>query len=368
MHVGVAPTFMNRRNQVSDQRAWGDELRLVDLAEPLGFESIWATEHHFTDYELIPDNTMFLAHAAGRTKHALLGTMAIIVPWHDPLRVAESVSQLDTLSNGRVILGLGRGLGRVEFEGFRVPMEESRDRYDLFAPAILDALETGAMEYKNEYGEQPARDIRPAPFRSFKGRTYMASVSPSSFPMAAQLGAGLLVTPQKRWEKVETDISNYRSVYSEVNNGDAAPPPILIGYVMVDKSADRAESMARQYIGEYFRKLSDHYELTSDHFAGLKGYEHYAESGGFGLRGDSAEDEFVNLMPWGTPEQVLEKLHYIRELIDYNALVCHFRFGEMPIDTAEGNMRLFAESVLPELKTWQTKPLVVGEPLAELAD
>src|SRR5438132_1903277 len=86
-------------------------------------------EHHFTDYTMCPDVLQFLTYMAGRTQRAQLGSMVVVLPWHDPLRVAEEVSMLDNISDGRLILGLGRGAGRVEFDGFRLSMDESRERF-----------------------------------------------------------------------------------------------------------------------------------------------------------------------------------------------------------------------------------------------
>ena len=97
------------------------------MAESLGFQSIWGVEHHFTDYTMCPDVLQMLTYFAAKSDTLLLGSMVVVLPWHNPMRVAEEVSMLDNLSNGRVILGLGRGLGRVEFEGFGVDMNTSRD-------------------------------------------------------------------------------------------------------------------------------------------------------------------------------------------------------------------------------------------------
>src|SRR5258706_1999543 len=103
--------------EAGDAEVYRQELRLGDLAEPLGFDSVWGVEHHFTDYTMCPDVLEFLTFIAGRTRKVQLGSMVVVLPWHDPLRVAEQVSMLDHMSDGRFILGIGRGLGRVEFEG-----------------------------------------------------------------------------------------------------------------------------------------------------------------------------------------------------------------------------------------------------------
>src|SRR4051794_18913219 len=128
MHVGMSLFFQNLRG-VTDEEVWLDELRLADLAEPLGFDSLWSVEHHFTSYTMSPDVLQLLTYFAGRTTNIGLGSMVVVLPWHDPVRVAEQVSVLDIVSGGRVVLGLGRGLGRIEFEGLRVPMDEARERF-----------------------------------------------------------------------------------------------------------------------------------------------------------------------------------------------------------------------------------------------
>jgi len=136
----MATIFQNPENQISDGEVYRNELRLSNLAEPLGFDSIWGVEHHFTDYTMCPDVMQFLTYMAGRTKHIKLGSMVVVLPWHDPMRVAEEISMLDHISEGRLILGMGRGAGRVEFEGFRIPMDESRERFVEAAELVLAGL------------------------------------------------------------------------------------------------------------------------------------------------------------------------------------------------------------------------------------
>src|SRR3984885_1136537 len=115
MHVGMSVVFQNTNKQLSDRQVYVNELRLAEQAEPLGFESIWSVEHHFTNYTMCPDVMQFLTYMAGRTTKVKLGSMVAVLPWHDPVRLAEQIIMLDHLSRGRVILGMGRGTGKVEF-------------------------------------------------------------------------------------------------------------------------------------------------------------------------------------------------------------------------------------------------------------
>jgi alkanesulfonate monooxygenase SsuD/methylene tetrahydromethanopterin reductase-like flavin-dependent oxidoreductase (luciferase family) len=351
MHVGMAAVFQNPGKAQSDRDVYLNELRLAELAEPLGFQSVWGVEHHFTDYTMCPDVLQFLSYMAGRTRHAQLGSMVVVLPWHDPLRVAEEVSMLDNLSGGRLILGLGRGAGKVEFDGFRMSMDESRPRFVESAEMLLRGLESGYCEYDGTYVKQPRAAIRPAPFKSFRGRTYAAAVSPESVQIMAELGVGILIIPQKPWKEVARELDAYREVYRRVNGVDA-PPPISAGWTFCDPSADRAEAMARRYIGGYYQTVLDHYQFQGDHLAHTKGYEYYGKMAEkihqYGT--DTVIDYFMNLQVWGTPEQCHEKILDIHARTGNSHYVGVFGYAGMPFEDAEQNMRLFAKEVMPALQ------------------
>ena len=357
MHVGIASVFQNPKRARTDHEVYRQELRLVDLAEPLGFQSIWGVEHHFTDYTMCPDVLQFLTYMAGRTERVQLGSMVVVLPWHDPIRVAEEVSMLDNISGGRLILGLGRGAGKVEFDGFRQPMDESRPRFVEAAEMLLLGLERGYCEFDGAFVKQPRVDIRPAPFKSFRGRTYAAAVSPESAPIMAKLGVGMLIIPQKPWPEVAKELNAYRTVYREVNHVDA-PPPIASGWTFCDESADRAQEMARRYIGGYFQSVLDHYQFAGDHLARTKGYEYYGKmSEKIATYGtDAVIDFFMNLQVWGTPAQCLEKIFDVRRRIGNETFVGVFSYGGMDYAEAERNIRLFARDVLPVLQSDVPEP------------
>jgi len=361
MHVGVAVIFQNPGKTRSDCDVYREELRLADLAEPLGFESVWGVEHHFTDYTMCPDVLQFLTYMAGRTERIRLGSMVVVLPWHDPLRVAEQVSMLDNLSNGRLILGLGRGAGRVEFDGFRLPMEESRQRFVESAQMLLSGLETGYCEYEGPFVKQPRAAIRPAPFRSFRGRTYAAAVSPESARIMAELGVGILVIPQKPWPEVAKELDAYRTIYREVN-GAEAPPPICAGWTFCDPSPERAEELARRYIGGYYQTVLDHYKFDTPHLATTKGYEYYGKMAEkvatYGT--DKVIDYFVNLQVWGTPEQCCEKILDVRTRVGNETFVGVFSYAGMPYEEAERNLRLFAREVMPAFQKIEGAPHPAG--------
>ena len=357
MHVGLASIFQNPHFERSDLEVYRNELRLTELAEPLGFESVWGVEHHFTDYTMCPDVLQFLTYMAGRTKSVQLGSMVVVLPWHDPVRVAEQVAMLDNISDGRMIFGIGRGLGRVEFDGFRVPMGESRERFVESAEMILQGLERGWVEYDGKFFKQPKREIHPAPFKSFKGRTCAAAVSPESARIMAELGVAILIIPQKPWDSVTTELEMYRGVYREVN-GVEAPPPTTAFWVYCDKDASRARDMAHKYIGGYYDTVIRHYELGSDHFGKTKGYEYYGNVSNVVASdgGAMGTEFFTNLQIWGTPDECYEKILDVRGKVGCETVIGVFSYSGMEYADAERNLRLFASEVKPRLQS--LRPLV----------
>src|SRR5258708_23867264 len=129
MHVGMSTFFQNLSGRHTDTEVYKHEYAMADRAEAMGFDSVWSAEHHFDNYTMCPSVTQFLTWVAARTKRVGLGSMVLVLPWHDPMRLAEEVSVLDHLSDGRMILGIGRGLGRIEFDRLPLDMNQSLQRF-----------------------------------------------------------------------------------------------------------------------------------------------------------------------------------------------------------------------------------------------
>jgi alkanesulfonate monooxygenase SsuD/methylene tetrahydromethanopterin reductase-like flavin-dependent oxidoreductase (luciferase family) len=351
MHAGLSLVFQNLDGHLTDAEVYQHELGLAARAEDVGFDSVWTPEHHFSDYQLTPNVPQFLSWVAGRTTGLKLGTMVTVLPWHDPVRVAENFSLLDHLSGGRAILGLGRGLGRIEFDGFRVEMGESRRRFTEYTEAILTALETGVIEYDGELYHQPRIEIRPRPLASFKGRTFASAISPQSMDLMARLGVGLMVIAQKPWETVEEELASYRRRFVELN-GVEPPKPILCVFVGVSHDSTEAQRMRDVYLQRYARSTVEHYQFDDVSFGDIEGYEYYAGlSRNIAKHGlDTFNGFLADLQVWGTPDQVAAKLFDYVGRTDAGAVLATLSYGGMAPDVATANYDLFATEVLPILR------------------
>jgi alkanesulfonate monooxygenase SsuD/methylene tetrahydromethanopterin reductase-like flavin-dependent oxidoreductase (luciferase family) len=354
MDVGILLIFQNYQGRGSDDEMVRAQMRLADLAEPLGFDVLWPPEHHFTDYSACPDNVQFLSWLAGRTSRIKLGTGAVIVPWNDPLRVAEKIAFLDHLSGGRAVLGLGRGLARVEYTHFGIDMASSRERFDEGARMIIDGLEKGFVEGDGPFYPQVRTEIRPRPLRSFRDRFYSVGISPDSVKAVAALGARLMVFSQTPWALFRDGaLAAFREAWSREQGGEA-PPPLTGDLMFCHEDPARAEELAMKYMANYYLSIIEHYELEKDHFKGTKGYEFYQDaSEAFRAVGlENSARIYCGIQTWGTPEQILDKLRGRRELLGDFQLTVIGHYGGMPLEVAERSVRLFAEKVLPELHRW----------------
>lgn len=339
---------------LSDEQVYADELRLALLAEELGFDTVWAVEHHFFDYAFCPDNIELLSYLAGRTSTLKLGTAAVILPWNDPMRVAERISMLDVLSGGRVKFGMGRGLSRREFEPFQgISMDEARGRFDQASLIIVDALNSGYIEADTEYFTIPRTPIRPFSSKSWEGRVYAVANSPDSVTACAAAKAQMLLFGEKHWEARLPALEAYREQYQGLW-GVAPPGPLTVDLVYTDADVDKANAQAEKALGNYLQSVLEHYEILSDHFADTPGYKEYAQGAEY-LRSLGMEaylKDFLAANAHGTPDQLLEHFKTRLDIIGPFELAVSFRFGGVSPDDAERAMRLFAKEVLPELKSW----------------
>jgi alkanesulfonate monooxygenase SsuD/methylene tetrahydromethanopterin reductase-like flavin-dependent oxidoreductase (luciferase family) len=353
MKVGIALNMLTKDGR-SDASVLHEHMTLGDLAEPLGFDSLFALEHHFTGYAMSPAPTQLLAYYAGRTRRIALGTAVIVLPWHDPVRVAEQIALLDIMCGGRCLFGFGRGAASVEYAGFRVPMEEARPRFVEAAKIVVRALADEVFEWDGEFFKIPRMSIRPRPISHPERRFYASSVSPESAEIMARLGFGVLVVMQNEWPKAAEDIQRYREIATSV--GHTPRPPIILTNISVAESREEAQERATTYLSRKWDSIDNHYHFSDGHLAGVKGYEFY---GGMAKTYSKMKDEsfrkkatdfYVKIQIVGTPDDCLQQVAELERLTGVDHLVTEFAFGGMPHEQAELNMRLFAERVMPVLQ------------------
>jgi alkanesulfonate monooxygenase SsuD/methylene tetrahydromethanopterin reductase-like flavin-dependent oxidoreductase (luciferase family) len=358
MDVGVLLVFQNWHDNLSDADMFRQEAELGVQAEELGFDSVWAAEHHFDDYSMCPDNLQLMTYLAGRTSRIKLGTGAVILPWNDPLRVVEKVTMLDILSQGRVLFGMGRGLAKMEYEGFGVDMNTSRQKFDEAGEMILRGLRNGYVENDGPIYQQAKVTVRPGadPGTDWADRLYGVAMSPDSVPAVAKLGARMMTFMQYPAEQHAEAINRYRDIYRS-EHGKEPGPVLTQDFVYCHEDPAEAEATAREYLSRYFLSVIKHYDFAGKHWRETKGYEAY-QAGADMIREagmEAAGAGYADTQIWGTPEQIIEKYRHRLEVLGDHQPNIAPSFAGLPFDKVRASLKLFGEKVVPELKKMGVK-------------
>lgn len=353
MKVGTDLSVLQQAGR-SDASVLADHLKLGDLAEPLGFDSLFGLEHHFTGYSMSPHPLQLLSYFAGRTKRITLGTCVIVLPWHDPIRVAEQIAYLDLLCGGRCMFGFGRGAATAEYKGFNIPMDEARPRFAEAAQIVVKALSQEVFEHDGEFFQIPPISIRPRPISHPERRFYASSVSPESAELIAKMGFGMMMIMQNTWEKAAEEIRSFDAIAMSV--GHTPRPPVILTNVSVAEDRQEAEDRAMQYLGAKWDSIDAHYNFSDGHLGKVKGYESYGKLAKTysKLQDEKARKDmtefYVGIQIVGTPDECIQQIAELQSLTGMDHLIADFSYGGMPHEDGELNMRLFAEKVMPVLQ------------------
>src|SRR5690242_16649914 len=189
--------------------------RVVDAhveAEELGFHSSFVTEHHFTGIGQMSAILTMLTFIAARTTTLRLGTAVIVLPWHNPVLLAEQVATLDLLSQGRVDFGIGMGYRYKEFAGFAMPMEEAEARFDEALAVMLKAWTSDEpWSYRGKYWQLDDVVVEPPTHQKPHPPLWMGAGSPASIKKVAALGYNLLLDQYSTVEDIVERIAIYKS-------------------------------------------------------------------------------------------------------------------------------------------------------------
>ena len=197
----------------------------AERAESLGFHSIFVPEHHFAP-GAIPAPLLLLAAAAARTKTIRLGTTSYLLPLRHPLHAAAEVAVLDRVSEGRVILGVGRGFRKATFAAFDVPPAEKRDRFEAALAAMREAWEGKPVVFED--GESgPPVVLTPLPVQKPHPPIWVAAFGPKALAQAGRLALPYLAAPMEPRSKLEENLTRYREACGAAGREPPAEVPIM---------------------------------------------------------------------------------------------------------------------------------------------
>ncbi len=329
-----------------------DQLALASLAEELGFDGVWLTEHYFTGESVYSDALTFAAALAMTTKRVRIGFAVVQMPFHHPVRLATQLALLDNLSGGRIDVGIGKGtiFNEYEFVGHGLRSDDSRARMEESLEIFRRMWTETPFTFEGEYYRVTVPELRPAPVQRPGPPLWRSVISPASFTECGKLGLPIL-TARLPVERIRERWALYRDGMT-AGGLDAATQAQLL---------ERSGVWRNVYVAESDAQAED--ELA----ASLTAARHHMMH----VRADLNPPDFVidpaTLNPWsdpavadapavsdvmrtgsiyGSPATVRGQVAALRDA-GVGHLVCQTAFGDMSYDQAARVMTRFGREVAP---------------------
>ena len=255
-----------------------DTLRLGELVEPLGYDSIWATEHYGSAYSMQPNPLQYLAYWAGRTSRVDVGTAVIVAPWWNPVRLASEIIMLDILLKGRRLhLGIGRGVAPHEYASLGIPIEESHTYFYDVVNAIRASDGAERFTFDGQVFKIPPTTIRPQ--ARHKGdltkRIKAAFTTKKSAQLAAENGLGQMFVSGDDLD-VDDRARSSSSTRSAPGSGCRPTSPPRCCGCTAPRPRRRPRRAGPTSTTSCTAAQHHYFEWNNPGFKGIKGYEEYA--------------------------------------------------------------------------------------------
>ncbi len=332
-HMHLLPTYFPDRDPPFDQY-YQNILEQVALAEELGWECFWFTEHHFLQYGgPVPNPAVMMAAAAARTARIRLGSAISILPLHHPVQLAEDYAMVDVASGGRLEFGIGFGNTPLDYEAYGVPREERHPRFDEAIEIITRLWTQGKAGYEGKYWSFPEISVYPTPVQRPHPRIWVAA-SAESLRWAGEQGYDIMtVSHPFPPEVVRKATDAWREGLAAGGHDPKKRHCKLHLRVWVDNDGERARAAAQEAISRY------------DYVSGIGRVARPGAVGPQGYDWDTMLAQGRNV--YGTPEECVQGIRRTMANFDFDVCSTTFNYGGLPFAAVKQAMRLWAEEVMP---------------------
>jgi natural product biosynthesis luciferase-like monooxygenase protein len=328
---------------------FADVLHLAQRAEELGFDSFWVSEHHFTNYGgILPRPQVLLAALAQRTHKIRLGTAVSLIPFDNPVRIAEDFGLIDVLSGGRLEFGVGRGLFGFEYDGLGIDQDESRARLEEGVNVIRAAWQSEQLTYNGRFTNVENLTILPRPLQKPHPPLYVAAVSPESYEWAGSEGHSILqVLYFAPIERTMEQVINYRARLAEHRHDSSRRMLVAISPTHVAATSERAKSEAAEPLTSYVGMVSALLptETKSEQYRAYTKLRPAMKK----ITYDVLYSERPTVI--GDPDQVIRRIEHMNDVLGIDEFVSFVNFGGMDHQLTLKSMELFASQVIPHFRS-----------------
>lgn len=309
-------------------------LEQIQLAEELGWECFWFTEHHFQVYGgPVPNPAVMMSAGAARTSKIHLGSAISVLPLHHPIQTAEDYAMVDVMSNGRLEFGIGLGNTPGDARIYGVPWDERRARYEEAAEIIANAWSNERFTHHGEFWHFEDVSLFPRPIQQPRPRIWVAGASAEGLSWAGRHGFEIMtVAHPMPPERVRAGVEAWKAALVESRHIVSDHHCKLHLRVWVDETAERARALAEPAIWRY--------EEISARALERPAPETYDYEGMLAAGRNC----------YGDPDQVIKTIQIAQQNFYFDVFSSTFNFGGLPHEEIKRSMRLFAKEVMPAFR------------------
>ncbi len=351
MKFGMLHFFEHPAGGKSERQIFREQLDCMRAAEDMGFDSIWVPEHHSTEYGFSASPMVTLAAIASVTKRIRLGSGVLVLPFNDPIRVAEEGAMVDLMSDGRLDLRVGRGFQPIEYQGFTVDQSKSREIFDEALDVIVRAWTEEPMSFKGAHFDIPEQSVRPKPLQKPHPPIWIAAIGDPSFELAGRRGFNLLCSLVYGFksERLHQLLADYREA---LRDGGHNPDEREIGALCMVYCSESAEQ-ARQNFGAavlwYYRNVA-HLVAPPLRQPPIEGYETYPS-----IRKAAQSVQWDELLDSGTlicgnPASCIRQIEDLQTKYGFTQILCWTRLSGLENRKVLRSMELIQTHVIPHFK------------------
>ena len=333
--------------------AYEQTIREVQLEERLGFNYHFVIEHQSHSGGQWTSPAVYLAALAQHTSTIRIGGMIFLVPFYNPMRLAQDVATVDQLSRGRVEFGAGAGVGQLEFKRWKLPFHERRAMVQEALEIIEKAWTEESVTYEGKYWQFDEVLPLPRPYQKPHPPIWFAGRTPASLEYAAahnyNLGQFLMPAPD-----IADGVKQWRRLWKNAGHKGPMPHVFLTRAVYVADSDKQAREEIAPYLVQAYTYGDDRIKRTriaqqqTNVFGPGDSPEGLASGKMFAGMASSLDFWLEHGLAYvGSPETVIDSLERERKLINFDLFGGRFRFGDMPDEMVERSIRLFGEKVIP---------------------
>jgi alkanesulfonate monooxygenase SsuD/methylene tetrahydromethanopterin reductase-like flavin-dependent oxidoreductase (luciferase family) len=348
MDFGVMNLFSVQKDPTgTDERIIHEHLEEVQMADELGFDTVWLAEHHFSHYGVAGSPLLMGAAIAERTKNIKIGTAVLVLPFYEPLRLAEEIATLDVISQGRVVVGCGRGYQPIEFKGFGIDPAEARDRYNEVVEILELALSQENWSYQGKYHHYENITTYPRPYTPGGPDLLHAALNPESFAYLGSKGRHVLTSPTfAPLSRMKRCFAEYRQALEA-----AGHDPDDFGFPYMQQVWAGSDSAELEKVGT---AAVDWWSILNG--ASPKGKDALAEERDRWERTQRNMEEltvervFTHGGAFGDPEAVTQMILDLRKELGITEYIGWFRIPTLDRDISLRAMERFAKDVIPAVR------------------